>query len=144
MRPVAHAGFEEGYLETLALTWSDTERGRGPTGTAIRTGKVAVCRNMLTDPAFAPCREQAIQRGHASSIVFPLQAQNKVSGAITIYSKEADPFSEAEVKLLTELADDLSYGIEVLRTRYARIEAGYGQNPNPGRVRRFISRCPCK
>jgi PAS domain S-box-containing protein len=123
IRPVAHAGFEEGYLETLALTWADTERGRGPTGTAIRTGKVAVCRNMLTDPAFAPWREQAIQRGYASSIVFPLQAQNVVSGAITIYSKEADPFSEAEVKLLTELADDLSYGIEALRTRSARMKA---------------------
>jgi PAS domain S-box-containing protein len=123
IRPAAYAGFEKGYLETLALTWSDTERGRGPTGTAIRTGKVAVCRNMLTDPAFAPWREQAVRRGYASSIVFPLQSEDKVFGAITIYSREADPFSEAEVKLLTELADNLSYGIETLRTRYARMNA---------------------
>ena len=123
IRPVAHAGFEEGYLETLELTWADTERGRGPTGTAIRTGKVAMCRNMLTDPAFAPWREQAIQRGYASSIVLPLRLENKVFGAITIYSKEADPFTESELKLLNELADDLSYGIEVLRTKSARIKA---------------------
>jgi PAS domain S-box-containing protein len=123
VRPVAHAGFEKGYLETLALTWVDTERGRGPTGTAIRTGKVAVCRNILTDPAFTPWREQAIQRGYASSIVFPLRSENKVFGAISIYSKEADPFCEAEVKLLTELADDLSYGIQALRTRFARMRA---------------------
>ena len=27
--PVAHAGFEEGYLETLRLTWSEAPRGRG-------------------------------------------------------------------------------------------------------------------
>jgi PAS domain S-box-containing protein len=123
VRPVAYAGFEEGYLKTLELTWAETERGRGPTGTAIRTGTVAVCRNMLTDPAFAPWREQARQRGYASSIVFPLRSKNKVFGAITIYSKEADPFSEAEVKLLTELADDLSYGIEALQTRSARLKA---------------------
>ena len=30
VRPVAYAGFEEGYLKTLNITWADTERGRGP------------------------------------------------------------------------------------------------------------------
>ncbi len=120
VRSAAHAGFEEGYLETLQITWADTERGRGPTGTAIRTGKVAACPNMLTDPAFSPWRQRAINCGYSSSIVFPLRADDKVIGALTIYSKEADPFSEGEVKLLTELADNLSYGIEVLRIRAAQ------------------------
>jgi len=120
VRPVAHAGFEEGYLETLQITWADTERGRGPTGTAIRTGELAVCRNMLTDPVFTPWRDEALRRGYASSIVFPLWADDRVFGALTIYSKEADPFSEEEVKLLTELADDLAYGITTLRTGTAR------------------------
>jgi signal transduction histidine kinase/DNA-binding NarL/FixJ family response regulator len=123
VRPVAYSGFEEGYLETLELTWADTERGRGPTGTAIRTGNFAACRNMLTDPAFAPWREQAIKRGYASSIVFPLRIDGEVFGAITIYSKEADPFSEGEVKFLTELADNLAYGIRVLRMKAAQKQA---------------------
>ena len=123
VRPVAHAGFEAGYLETLHITWADTERGRGPTGTAIRTGKVGMCRNMLTDPTFAPWREQAIKRGYASSIVLPLMADNKAFGAINIYSKEPDPFSEDEVKLLSELADDLAHGIMALRLRAAHAQA---------------------
>lgn len=38
VRPVAHAGFDEGYIESMRITWADTERGRGPTGMAIRTG----------------------------------------------------------------------------------------------------------
>jgi PAS domain S-box-containing protein len=123
VRPVAHAGFEEGYLETLKLTWADTERGRGPTGTAIRTGKPATCSNVLTDPKFAPWREEASLRGYASSIVLPLVAGGKAFGAVNIYSKEADPFSEDEEKLLAELADDLAYGIGVLRARAAREKA---------------------
>jgi PAS domain S-box-containing protein len=119
--PAAFAGFEEGYLQGLNVTWADTERGRGPTGTAIRTGKVCRCRNMLTDPAFAPWREQAIQRGYASSIVFPLvsPAQERPLGAITIYSKEPDGFSDPEAELLSELANDLSHGITMLRIRAA-------------------------
>jgi PAS domain S-box-containing protein len=121
--PAACAGFEEGYCESLKITWADTERGRGPTGTAIRTGKPSICRNMLTDPAFAPWREQAIKRSYASSIVLPLMAGNKAFGAINIYSEEADPFTKEEVALLTELADDLSYGIMTFRARSARAEA---------------------
>ncbi len=123
VRPVAHAGFEEGYLETLNITWSDTERGHGPTGTAIRTNTMTACPNMLIDPAFTPWREQAVKRGYASSIVFPLIAAGKAFGAVTIYSKEADPFSVGEMKLLTELADNISHGVEILRSREAREKA---------------------
>ncbi|MDD5730867.1 MAG: ATP-binding protein [Candidatus Omnitrophica bacterium] len=115
VRPVAQSGFDEGYLNSLKVTWSENERGRGPTGTAIRTGKPAMCKNMLTDPAFAPWREEALKRGYSSSIVFPLFIDSKVFGAITIYSREPDPFSEEEIKLLEELADDLSYGIMSVR-----------------------------
>jgi signal transduction histidine kinase/PAS domain-containing protein len=120
VRPVASAGFEEGYLETLKLTWADSERGRGPTGMAIRTGQVSVCRNMLTDPRFAPWREQALRRGYRSSIVFPMLSEGRAFGALTIYSREPDPFSEAEVNLLTELTNDLTYGVNVLRLQAER------------------------
>jgi PAS domain S-box-containing protein len=121
--PVAYAGFEEGYLETLKITWADTERGRGPTGTAVRTGKVSMCKNMLTDPAFEPWRKEALKRGYASSIVLPLKADHESYGALTIYSKEPAPFSEDEVNLLSELAGDLSHGILAIRLRNERARA---------------------
>ncbi len=123
VRPVAQAGFEEGYLETADITWADTERGRGPTGTAIRTGEPAICRNMLTDPSFAPWRKEAVKRGYASSIVLPLTIEGKAFGAINIYSRDPDPFSEKEVRLLSELADDLAYGIAAIRLREEHAEA---------------------
>jgi PAS domain S-box-containing protein len=123
VRPVAYNGFDEGYIEALKITWADTERGRGPTGTAIRTGKTATCRNMLIDPRFEPWRKEAIKRGYASSIVLPLMAGNKAFGALTIYSKEPDSFAEYEEKLLTELANDLSYGITAIRLREALRES---------------------
>ena len=123
VRPVASAGFDEGYVETLNISWADTQRGRGPTGTAIRTGQTNMCRNMLTDPRFAPWREQALQRGYASSLVLPLMNEGKAFGALTIYSRQADPFSDEEVKLLAELANDLEHGIRSLRLRVALRES---------------------
>ena len=124
VRPVAWCGFEDGYLETLGATWADTERGRGPTGTAIRTGKICVCANMLTDPLFAPWREEALRRGYASSLALPLLEGQRAFGALTMYSTESEPFSTDEIALLAELAGDFAHGIGVLRLRAAHAAAG--------------------
>jgi PAS domain S-box-containing protein len=142
VRPVAQAGFEEGYLETLNLTWADMERGRGPTGTAIRTGTPDICRNMLTDPRFQPWREQAIKRGYASSIALPLRSDGRAFGALTIYARKPDPFSEDEVKLLAELADDLSYGITSIRSRLARRQAEAALCESEARWRQLAEAMP--
>jgi PAS domain S-box-containing protein len=52
-----------------------------------------------------------------------LISENKVFGALNIYSREPDPFTEGEVKLLTELADNLAYGIMTIRLRSSHAEA---------------------
>jgi signal transduction histidine kinase/CheY-like chemotaxis protein len=123
VRPVAHAGFDQGYLEQLDVTWADTERGRGPTGIAIRTGEWSYCPNMLTDPEFGPWREQAIRRGYASSIAFPLSIGGEVFGALAIYFKQPDALTTEEIGLLTELARDIADGVRVLRLRQAENRA---------------------
>jgi PAS domain S-box-containing protein len=123
VKPVASYGFDENYINQLDITWEDNQKGRGPTGTAIRTGKPAICRDMHTDPSFEPWRCEAIKRGYASSVVFPLKTGEKTFGAISIYSKEPDPFSEVELSLLSDLSTDLSYGITNIRLRMAEREA---------------------
>jgi PAS domain S-box-containing protein len=122
VRPVAQAGYEAGYLEKLNITWDDSEQGRGPTGVAIRTGKTTECRNMLTDPQFAPWRKHALERGYRSSLVIPLIAGERVFGAVNIYAAQPDAFDSQEVKLLAELAENMSYGIMALRLRSERQE----------------------
>jgi PAS domain S-box-containing protein len=121
--PAACAGVEGKYLGTLKLTWADGERGRDPTGTAVRTGQVCRCLDMLADPAFLPWREQARQGGYASAVALPLLAGGKAFGALTLYSPELIGFADDEVKLLTELATDFAQGITWLRTRAAKEQA---------------------
>ncbi len=120
VRPAAQAGYEDGYLETVNITWADTEHDRDPTGTAISTGKPSVVRNILTDPNYAPWRAEAIKRGYASAIALPLVVNGNPFGALNIYAKEQDAFDEEEIELLTELAGDIAYGIASLRTRAER------------------------
>lgn len=120
VRPVAQSGYEKGYLKTIHISWADTELGRGPTGTAIRTGRKVISKDIPTNPEFAPWREEALKRGYTSSIALPLKAEEAPLGALNVYAAKPDAFDSQEVELLEELAEDLSYGILALRTRAER------------------------
>ncbi|MFH1740006.1 MAG: transporter substrate-binding domain-containing protein, partial [bacterium] len=117
VRPVAHEGYKEGYLDTANITWADNEQGRGPTGAAIRTGEPCVARNILTNPDFEPWQSEARKRGYQSSIALPLGTASLAFGALNIYASEPDAFDAEEISLLQELAEDLAYGITSLRLR---------------------------
>jgi len=115
--PVAGAGEHIDYIEKMDITWTDNERGKGPTGKAIRLGKPCIVQNIQTDPDFAPWRQDAIQRGYRSSISLPLHGEGRVLGTVSIYASETDKFHEKEVELLKELAGDLAFGMIALRVR---------------------------
>lgn len=123
IRVAVHHGVEQGYLEGLDVTWSGTERGRGPAGTAVRTGRPAVVRCIATDPGFGPWREQAIKRGYASGLALPLQFDGEMLGALTLCAAEPDAFDEREIALLSEMADDLAFGVVHQRLRIAQKRA---------------------
>ena len=142
VRPVAQAGFEDGYLDTVNITWADTERGHGPTGTAIRTGHSVLARNIPTDPTFAPWRAEAIRRGYASSIALPLLDEGRCLGALMMYAGEPDAFDPAEVELLAELANDLAYGIGALRHRTKRKRAEEALRASQERLREIFEASP--
>lgn len=119
VRPVALAGFEEGYLEVSRISWGDNERGRGPTGMAIRTGEMQISQDFRSDPRLAPWREEAIRRGYRRSIVVPLRQDEAVIGALNIYSSEPTAFSSTHIKVLNDLTEDLEFGLTALRMRSA-------------------------
>ena len=117
IRLLARHGVDDGYLESLRPRWSDSAPGPGPAGTAIRTGALCLVRNISTDPAFAPEREAALQRGHASAIGLPLRFNGDTGGALVIYAGEPDAFDEPTLELLADMADDLSFGVQTQRLR---------------------------
>ena len=123
IKPIAYSGFDETYLNSLNITWADTELGQGPTGTAMRTGEICMCKDMNTDQKFSPWKQEALKRGYASSIALPMKKDGVPFGTITIYSKQVDQFSEKEITLLKELASDVSYGVSSLKTKQAHFEA---------------------
>lgn len=113
--PIVSAGYDDGYLNQVEICWADAEKGRGPTGTAIRTGRIVASQNALVNPCYGPWRSEGTRRGYAASIALPLSVDGKVIGALTIYASEPDAFDEGEAILLNKLAENLAYGIAAIR-----------------------------
>src|SRR5204862_7863344 len=59
-------------------------------------------------------RRAAIRLGAKSVIVLPLYVEGKTFGILTLYAPERNFFDDEEVKLLTELAGDISFGLEFI------------------------------
>jgi len=120
VRPIAYYIQGNGYVERETVTWSDDAAGRGPSGIAIRTAKPQVVKYAVTDPAYAPWRDDAIRLGYASVASYPLlDAEQSVFGVLCIYAAESGGFTQEESDLLAEFAGDLAFGITSIRARLA-------------------------
>ena len=123
VRPVAHAGGIGSYLESLKLTWADAPRGRGPTGTAIRTGQPIASQEIQADPHFLPWRDAALAEGYRAVSAMPLLIDGTPIGALTVCAAEADAFDRQELELLQQTASDLAQGIALRRAELKRRQA---------------------
>lgn len=101
--------------DPLGASASWTETALNPAARAIRNRHSAIISDIFGDPVFAPLQAEATRHGYASILALPLSINRQVLGALTLYAEKPDAFGTEEVRLLTELADDLAYGISDIR-----------------------------
>jgi len=113
--PVASAGFETGSF--LAKTGNtarpDSPLGQGFVSRAIREKRAVVSNDLTKEPSQGgERRKEAIRRGYRSLIGLPLVVEDEAVGSLSLFAKEINFFDEEEIKLLTELASDVSFALE--------------------------------
>jgi len=113
MNVVAQAGDTQDYLENLRMTLLDEPRGRGPSAQALRSGRHVICNNIEQDSRMAPWREAAQRMGFRSLAALPLTVESRPVGVLTLYSGFTEFFDPEEMRLLDELAADMSFALEV-------------------------------
>ena len=123
IRVAAQHGFEAGYLDALKITWDDSEYGQSPAGTAIRTGQITYVPDIPHDPRFAPWRERVQQYGYASCVALPIVIEGETIGALMVYADTVDAFGDDEIAILCKLADNLAFGLRLLRISAERDHA---------------------
>ena len=110
-------GPEEVLDELSAMTWDESDQGRSATGTAIRTGMPCLVTDVDNGTLGPAWRAFARRHDIGSLLSLPLRVDGEVYGALTILAPESDAFQEPEKAPLLEAADDLAFGLHVLRAR---------------------------
>lgn len=123
LRPIAHAGHEDGYLDATDKYGNDDERRESPIGIALHEGRHAFCNDIETDPCMAPWRTEALKRGYRSSAAFPFRLHGRVIGVYCIYAGQTDFFTATEIALFLEIAGDISFALDALDEQERRAHA---------------------
>lgn len=110
--PLERAGEE--YPPPHLLPPASAEVVSGP-GAALRRacgGETGLCNDVLMESAAAADREQALRLGIRSFAAVPFYCQGALQGVLSLAAGEPGFFREAELKLLDEMALDISFALD--------------------------------
>ncbi len=111
MIPVASAGVPKKFPDGFLL--DDETASESPLYRLVHTGKYVVTNGIPLDPSIPIQRRRELTQFAAHSAAsFPLKVRGVLRGAITFYTREEEFFDDEEVRLLDELAGDISFAME--------------------------------
>jgi diguanylate cyclase (GGDEF)-like protein/PAS domain S-box-containing protein len=111
--PLVWEGFEEGYLQEIDAALENCEEDPGPVGWALRQGKMVVVNDIEASSQY-PFKKQALARGFCSQMATPLMVEGRAVGVLVLYSEETGFFDQEELKLLKDLAADISFALDYI------------------------------
>jgi diguanylate cyclase (GGDEF)-like protein/PAS domain S-box-containing protein len=116
VKPAAWSGFDvDDEWGAITASARDDAEGQGVTGRAIRSRRPEIINDIVLDQRPGNKRRStAIARGFRSVIALPLFVDDEVVGNFSLYAREADFFDAEEVRLLTELAGDISFALQYI------------------------------
>ncbi|MCC7573125.1 MAG: response regulator [Candidatus Methanofastidiosum sp.] len=122
LKPVAFAGLEEFEFLFNKATSGDNKWSKSFTFNTLKSGETKVFNDIQKYSELDKWKEYLDKTGLTSMAIVPLVTKGKSIGAYFLHSNEIDFFNEGEIKLLEELADDISFAIESIERETKRKE----------------------
>jgi PAS domain S-box-containing protein len=114
------SGTLDGFFTDVRESAEPFPEGKGLSITAARQGKASISNDILGDPLMISWAPDARSAGYRAAASFPITTCRKRRGAITFFSQEPGFFTETEINLLSELAEDISYALEMIDLESSR------------------------
>jgi diguanylate cyclase (GGDEF)-like protein/PAS domain S-box-containing protein len=111
--PLVWEGFEQGYLNEIALEIADRTEDPSPVGKALLLKKMVVVNDIEGDPE-AAFKGAALARGFRSQMAMPLMVEDQPLGVLVLFAAEPGFFDYEELKLLKDLAGDISFALDFI------------------------------
>jgi PAS domain S-box-containing protein len=117
---VAHYGSDEGFLDSINLTWAETEHEDGPVSRSLRTGEIQIAEDICADPLVHSWRTEALKHGYRMVIALPFSLTDGARASLAVFGESPNIRSGSERGLMEQIASDLAYGIATLRTEISK------------------------
>ncbi len=115
VKPVASAGDVRDFLDALPASAFHTGQGRDDlVGHAMHSRKPVISNNLYSDARVQAQSGALLERGIHSLAIVPLLFDGEAIGVLALYAAESDVFDDEEMRLLTELAGDISFALDYL------------------------------
>jgi diguanylate cyclase (GGDEF)-like protein/PAS domain S-box-containing protein len=112
VKAVAWAGDERGFVQFGRPTVDAIGAGKaGLSAQAMDSRRPAICNDIEADGSAMRYAKEALERGYRSAAALPLAVDGTAIGALVLYAGEAGFFDDDEIKLLLELAGDISFAL---------------------------------
>jgi len=112
VKPVGWQGAGLDFSQSIPLDLNGIVPERyGLPGRAIRERRPMIANDLAHDSRFL-LKKEARERGVGSLAVLPLVIADKAIGVIALYAGEVGFFDEEEMKLLLDLAGDISFALD--------------------------------
>ncbi len=112
LSPVAWAGEAAELVQTARCDLEDPAAAGSRVGTAMRTRLPVFANQLQGDVTSLAFEQQLQQRGINAMAVLPLVTDDTAVGCLTLVTDEVDFFTEAEIRLLTELSADIAFALD--------------------------------
>ena len=112
VKPVAWAGEVRDYFDHAPPEIIEAKPGgRGLAGRALAAMRPVVSNDVRSDPQII-MKKELEDRGIQSLAAIPLVVGDRPVGMLALYAADAGFFDEEEMRLLTELAGDISFALD--------------------------------
>jgi diguanylate cyclase (GGDEF)-like protein len=112
VKPVAWDGEVRGFFDAAPLALTETEPGGlGLVGQAVREQRHVISNDIQNDPQ-RMMKKECLERGINSLAALPLMVGGAAVGVLALYAGELGFFDSEEMKLLVDLAGNISFALE--------------------------------
>ncbi|MGD9613054.1 MAG: GAF domain-containing protein [Kiritimatiellia bacterium] len=143
LRPLAHAGREEGFLKSIHVNVNpDSAFSQGPIGQAYLQNQVVASNE--SDSAFqrSPWCTEMLKRGFRSLAAVPFRLNGAVVGTLNLYVEFPCVFTAEELDLLKRIGGTLSFALDALEIEKSRRRAEAALRESEAQNRAYIRAIP--
>ena len=136
---ICESGKNKNYIDSIQQQFIDLDVENKIFKEITTSKRVICCNDISQDIGILVDKNAALNNDFHSMAILPIERRSELSYLLYLYSDKKDFFNDEEQKLLTEIAQDISYAFETIDADKLRLEAESALKESENRYNAFIN-----